>query len=175
MTDIDPREFRTTLGTYPTGVVIVSADTPDGPVGLAIGSFTSVSLDPPLVGFLPGKSSTTWPKIEAAGAFCVNILAADQLSVCRAFASRDGEKYGAVTHRTAHTGAPVIDGVLSWIDCTLESVQEAGDHWWVTGRVQGMRVERDDVGALLFYRGAYGDFAVFPPEGEDRSPVRSSS
>ena len=163
MSTIDPMEYRTTLGTYPTGVVIVSADTADGPVGLAIGSFTSVSLDPPLVGFLPGKGSTTWPKIQAAGAFCVNILAADQLAVCRAFSSKDGDKYRSLTHRTEVTGAPVIDGTLSWIDCTLESVTEAGDHWWVMGRVQAMKVERDDIGALLFYRGNYGDFTVFPP------------
>ena len=163
MSSIDPMEYRATLGTYPTGVVIISADTTEGPVGLAIGSFTSVSLDPPLIGFLPGKGSTTWPKIEAAGSFCVNILAADQLSVCRAFAAKDGDKYGSLTHRTEVTGAPVIDGVLSWIDCTLESVAEAGDHWWVMGRVQAMKIERDDIGALLFYRGTYGDFTVFPP------------
>ena len=71
MSAIDPTEYRTTLGTYPTGVVVITGATPEGPVGVVIGSFTSVSLDPPLVGFLPGKSSTSWPKIEATGRFCV--------------------------------------------------------------------------------------------------------
>ncbi len=123
---IDPTVYRRTLGTYPTGVVIISGATPEGPVGVAIGSFTSVSLDPPLVGFLPGKSSTSWPKIEA-------------------------------------TGSPVIDGVLAWIDCTIDTVAEAGDHWWVMGLVQALADEREDVGPLQFHRGQYGDFAGFPP------------
>lgn len=162
MSTIDPLGYRKTLGTYPTGVVIISADTPDGPVGLAIGSFTSVSLDPPLIGFLPGKGSTTWPKIQAAGAFCVNILAEDQLVVCRAFSAKDGDKYGSVDFRTEVTGSPVIEGVLSWIDCTLDSVTDAGDHWWVMGKVEAMEMERDDVGALLFFRGGYGRFMPQP-------------
>jgi 3-hydroxy-9,10-secoandrosta-1,3,5(10)-triene-9,17-dione monooxygenase reductase component len=165
MTDsgaIDSALYRRTLGTFPTGVVIVSAATDDGPVGLAIGSFTSVSLDPPLVGFLPGKGSTTWPKIEATGAFCVNILAADQLSVCQAFSSKEGDKYSSTTWHTEVSGAPVIDGALSWIDCSLEAVQEAGDHWWVTGRVLALANVRDDVGPLQFFRGAYGDFSPLP-------------
>ena len=158
MSTIDPTDYRKTLGTYPTGVVIISADSPDGPVGLAIGSFTSVSLDPPLIGFLPGRRSTTWPKIEAAGSFCVNILAADQMSVLRAFSAKDGDKYGSVDHRTEVTGSPVIEGVLSWIDCTIDSVIDAGDHWWVMGKVEAMKVEREDVGPLLFFRGSYGAF-----------------
>jgi len=151
-------EYRKTLGTYPTGVVVITAATDEGPVGLVIGSFTSVSLDPPLIGFLPGKGSTTWPKVEATGKFCVNILAADQMDVCRAFASKDGTKFEAVAHRTAVTGSPIIDGVLSWIDCTIDSVAEAGDHWWVMGAIEAMNVDRDDVGPLQFFRGAYGDF-----------------
>lgn len=158
MAAIDPTEYRRTLGSYPTGVVIVTADTVDGPVGLAIGSFSSVSLDPPLVGFLPDKGSTSWPKIQSTGAFCVNVLAGDQLPVCEAFASRGGDKYTSVTWRTASTGAPVLDGVLAWIDCTIERVDQAGDHFFVLGRVEEMAVERDDVGPLLFFRGGYGDF-----------------
>jgi 3-hydroxy-9,10-secoandrosta-1,3,5(10)-triene-9,17-dione monooxygenase reductase component len=159
---IDPAEYRKTLGTYPTGVVIISGATADGPVGVAIGSFTSVSLDPPLVGFLPGRTSTSWPKIEASGSFCVNILADDQLHVVTSFASKDGTKFADVAHRTAATGSPVIEGVLSWIDCTIESVAEAGDHWWVVGRIAAMNVERDDVPALQFFRGKYGGFTQFP-------------
>lgn len=163
MSPIDPMDYRRTLGTYPTGVVIISAATDDGPVGLAIGSFTSVSIHPPLVGFLPGKGSTTWPKIEAVGTFCVNILADDQLHVCRAFSAKDGTKFADIPYTTKVTGAPVIDGVISWIDCTLDTKAEAGDHWWITGRIEAMGVERDDVGALQFFKGAYGAFTMFPP------------
>jgi flavin reductase (DIM6/NTAB) family NADH-FMN oxidoreductase RutF len=153
-------EYRRTLGSYPTGVVIITADGADGPVGLAIGSFTSVSLDPPLVGFLPDKGSSSWPKIQATGSFCVNVLAADQLGVCKAFASKGGDKYASVTWRTAATGSPVLDGVLAWMDCRVERVDEAGDHWFVLGRIEDMAVERDDVGPLLFFRGAYGNFSA---------------
>jgi 3-hydroxy-9,10-secoandrosta-1,3,5(10)-triene-9,17-dione monooxygenase reductase component len=162
---IDPAVYRRTLGTYPTGVVIIAGATSEGPVGVAIGSFTSVSLDPPLIGFLPGKSSTSWPKIESTGSFCVNILAADQLQVCRAFSSKDGTKFADVPWHTEATGSPVIDGVLSWIDCTIDTVAEAGDHWWVMGLVQAMDNPREDIGPLQFFRGQYGDFAGFPPPG----------
>lgn len=160
MAAIDPMDYRRTLGSYPTGVVIITGDTPDGPVGLAIGSFTSVSLDPPLVGFLPDKGSSSWPRIHGTGAFCVNVLAADQLDVCKAFASKGGDKYASVTWRTAATGSPVLDGVLAWIDCRIDRVDEAGDHWFVLGRIEELAVERDDVGPLLFFRGAYGDFTA---------------
>lgn len=158
MAAIEPMDFRRTLGSYPTGVVIVTGVDADGPVGLAIGTFTSVSLDPPLVGFLPDKGSTSWPLIRASGSFCVNVLAADQLDVCGAFATRGGDKYASCTWRPAATGAPVLDGVLAWIDCRIEAVEEAGDHWFVTGRIEDMAVERDDVGPLLFFRGGYGEF-----------------
>jgi len=84
----DEAKFRQVLGHYPTGVVVVTAIGDDGePAGLAIGSFSSVSLDPPLVAFFPGKSSSSWPRIESAGAFCVNILGEDQEDICRVFAS----------------------------------------------------------------------------------------
>lgn len=159
MSAIDPLDFRRTLGSYPTGVVIVTGATDEGPVGLAIGSFTSVSLDPPLVGFLPDKGSSTWPRIAGTGSFCVNVLAADQLPVCQAFASKGGDRYGSCGWREEATGSPVLDGVLAWMDCTVERVEEAGDHWFVLGRIERMAVERDDVGPLLFYRGSYGEFA----------------
>jgi len=161
MAAIDPMEYRRTLGSYPTGVVIITGAAGDGPVGLAIGSFSSVSLDPPLVGFLPDKGSTSWPRIHATGHFCVNVLAADQLDVCKAFASKGGDKYDSIKWHTATTGSPVIDGVVAWMDCSLERVDEAGDHWLVLGRIEEMGIERDDVGPLLFFRGAYGDFTAF--------------
>jgi flavin reductase (DIM6/NTAB) family NADH-FMN oxidoreductase RutF len=160
MAAIDPLEFRRTLGSFPTGVVVVTGAEDGMPAGLAIGSFTSVSLDPPLVGFLPARSSTSWPAIHRSGAFCVNVLAADQLPICQAFATSGGDKYGACSWRTAVTGSPVLDGVLAWVDCSIERVDEAGDHYWVLGRVEDLAVERDDVGPLVFYRGAYGAFAA---------------
>jgi len=92
--EIDPAVFRQVLGSYPTGVCAITALGPDGqPVGMVVGTFTSVSLDPPLVGFLPDKNSSTWPLIEGAGRFCVNALGADQQATCRSLAARGPDKF----------------------------------------------------------------------------------
>jgi flavin reductase (DIM6/NTAB) family NADH-FMN oxidoreductase RutF len=155
----DGEWFREVLGQYPTGVSVVTAVGPDGsPVGLAVGSFTSVSLDPPLVGFLPDKRSTSWPKVQPAGRFCVNVLAADQEAICRRFAAKGDDKFNGLSWRSAGSGAPIIDGVLAWIDCDLETVHEAGDHYIVLGRVRELAVERASL-PLVFYQGGYGRFA----------------
>lgn len=153
--NIDQATFRTVLGHFPTGVVVVAAAGEDGPAGLAIGSFTSVSLDPPLVLFCPSKTSTSWPRIEAAGAFCVNVLADDQEEVSRVFAGKAPDKFAAIGWRPAPgTSSPIINGVLAWIDCRVERVDEGGDHWVVLGRVVGLDVERESK-PLVFFRGGY--------------------
>lgn len=156
---IEPSRFRQVLGHFPTGVTVITAAPDDEPVGLAVGSFASVSLDPPLVAFFAGKTSTSWPRIEAAGAFCVNILAEDQEDVCRRFASKDEDKFAGLGWTPASSGSPVLQGVLAWIDCDIDSVTEAGDHWCVMGRVRELDVGHDGA-PLLFFRGGYGRFAV---------------
>ena len=94
MSPIEGSHFRTVLGHFPTGVAVVTGITSDGkPAGLAVGSFSSVSLDPPLVAFMPDRSSTSWPRFRESGSFCVNILGSDQESVCRAFAARGGSPF----------------------------------------------------------------------------------
>ena len=155
----DGAKFRTVLGHFPTGVAVVTGMDADGqPAGMAVGSFSSVSLDPPLVAFMPDKSSTSWPKFRDSGSFCVNILGADQESVCRAFASRGGDKFADLAWRPAGSGAPLLDGVLAWIDCDTEVVHEAGDHYIVIGRVREL-----DIGTpalpLVFFQGGYGRFS----------------
>src|ERR1700754_2445302 len=133
-TGVDGQRFRRVLGSYPTGVTVVTAIGADGaPAGMAVGSFTSVSLDPPLVAFLPDKSSTSFPKIRTASSFCVNVLAADQEPLCRAFATSGGDKFAGVGWSPTPSGAPCLDGAAAWIDCEFESVQEAGDHYLVIG------------------------------------------
>ena len=107
---IDPKHFRRVLGHFPTGVAVISGLDPEGkPAGMAIGSFSSVSLDPPLVAFLPDKSSTSWPKIAPSGKFCVNILGSEQEDVCRTFAVKGGDKFAELKwisggHRIPATG-----------------------------------------------------------------------
>lgn len=155
----DPSWFRQVLGQYPTGVCAVTAIEPDGtPTGFVVGSFTSVSLDPPLVAFFPDRASTSWPKIEAAGKFCVNIIGADQEQLCRQFAAKGADRFEGVGWRPAATGSPVLEGVVAWIDCELESVTEAGDHFIVVGAVKELEIEEPSL-PLLFFQGGYGRFA----------------
>jgi flavin reductase (DIM6/NTAB) family NADH-FMN oxidoreductase RutF/DNA-binding IclR family transcriptional regulator len=155
----DPKWFRQVLGQYPTGVCVITARPPDGPpAGLAVGSFTSVSLDPPMVAFLPDKGSSSWPKIERAGCFCVNILSAEQEDVCRRFAMKVEDKFEGLPHRPAASGSPIIDDVVAWIDCDIESVHDAGDHYIVLGLVRELQIESPSL-PLLFFQGGYGRFA----------------
>ncbi|MCY4102472.1 MAG: flavin reductase family protein [bacterium] len=156
MAPFDSAEFRRVLGHYPTGVTVVTGAENGSPAGLAIGSFGSVSLDPPLVMFCPGKSSGSWPVIEASGNFCVNVLAEDQTAVSSRFAGRDPDKFADISWSTRVTGSPVIEGCLAWIDCTIETVHDAGDHWIVLGRVADLAVERPDGVPLIFFKGGYG-------------------
>lgn len=155
--EIDPMLFRRVLGNYPTGVTVVAALEDDHPVGLAIGSFFSVSLDPPLVGFCVARTSSTWPRIELAGRFGISVLAEDQHETSGRFASKVEDKFEGETWKPAPiTGSPIIEGALAHIDCSLHSVLEGGDHVIVLGRVLSMDVHREDVGPLLFFRGGYG-------------------
>ncbi|MCU1453311.1 MAG: flavin reductase domain protein FMN-binding protein [Acidimicrobiales bacterium] len=160
MTDVafDPARFRQVLGHFATGVSVITAMDGDTPVGLAIGSFFSISLDPPLVGFCAAKSSTSWPRIRAVGAFSVNVLAEDQEDICRVFASKEPDKFsGAPWSPSAH-GQPLLAGVLASIDCDLEVVHDAGDHEIVVGAVRDLRVKREG-GPLIFFRGGYANLA----------------
>jgi flavin reductase (DIM6/NTAB) family NADH-FMN oxidoreductase RutF len=155
----DSAQFRQVLGHFPTGVTVVTATTPDGPVGMAVGSFFSVSLEPPLVAFCAGHGSTTWPQIQPVGKFCVNILAEDQEHLCRTFASKDLDKFSGIGWRPGPTGSPILEHVLAWIDCDIDVVHTAGDHDIVVGRVRELEVAREG-GPLLFFRGGYGAFSV---------------
>jgi flavin reductase (DIM6/NTAB) family NADH-FMN oxidoreductase RutF len=162
--EIDPLQFRRVLGYFPTGVTVVTACTGNGdPVGLTIGSFTSVSLDPPLVGFLPMILSDRWPEIRATGVFCVNVLGSRQDELCWRFARTSIEApFGGVEWRqSAATGSPILAGAIAWIDCSIEDVIEAGDHHFVIGRVLELEhaEPESDPNALLFFRGKLGEFA----------------
>ncbi|GAB2577184.1 flavin reductase family protein [Streptomyces capparidis] len=157
----EPREFRRVLGRFASGVTVVAAAGEDGPAGFACQSFTSLSLDPPLVAFAVGRSSTTWPRIARAGAFCVNVLAADQGGLCRAFAVSGGDKFAGVEWSPAPaTGSPLLAGVLAWVDCAVHAVHTGGDHLIVVGRVRALGTPPDDSGEpLLFFQGRFGAFA----------------
>jgi 3-hydroxy-9,10-secoandrosta-1,3,5(10)-triene-9,17-dione monooxygenase reductase component len=152
---IEPRKFREVLSSYPTGVCVVAAQSADGRKhAMAIGSFSSISLDPPLVGFYPTKTSSSWRGIAEVGRFCVSVLGDDQLEYCKRFATKSPDKFDGLSHRSSPGGQPVLDDVLAWIDCVTEAVHEVGDHMLVVGRVEQLEKERDGL-PLLFFGGAY--------------------
>ncbi|MGO4250572.1 flavin reductase [Paenarthrobacter sp. RAF54_2] len=155
--------FRNVLGHYPTGVSIVTADVAgNGPVGMVVGTFNSLSLDPPLVSFMPAKSSTSWPKIQSSGFFCVNVLGASQGELSRQFSARDGKKFEGADWRPAPTGSPILSGVTAWVDCKIEQVFDSGDHEIVVGRVIDLNVESDEL-PMTFLRGRFGQVHLPDP------------
>ncbi len=154
MTTFDSARFRQVLGHFPTGVTVVTGLTASGePSGLTIGSFVSVSLDPPFVGFLPGVSSKSWPEIAPSGSFCANILGADQAELCWRFAKETEGRFDGVDWVAAPSGSPILPGAIGWIDCTIEHTYEMGDHWFVLGRVQALHHEPEVDDAMIFFRG----------------------
>lgn len=159
--DIDSTRFRQVLGQYPTGVSVVTSTADDHPIGMTVGTFTSVSLDPPLVAFLPQKTSTTWPLIEANGRFCVNVLTWEQEHLCRQMARPSDQKFTGVGWRNSGLGSPIIEEAVAWIDCEIASVVDAGDHLIVVGAVQDLDIEKDAL-PLVFFRGGYGRFTPGP-------------
>jgi flavin reductase (DIM6/NTAB) family NADH-FMN oxidoreductase RutF len=155
--EVEEARFRQVLGHFATGVTVVTAVDAGEPVGLSVNSFTSVSLDPPLVAFCAALGSSSWARMREVGTFCVNILATDQEDVCRVFASKVHDKFRGLAWRPSPLGGAVLGGVLAWIDCDVESEQVAGDHVLVIGRVRDLDVVREG-GPLVFYRGGYGRF-----------------
>ncbi|MGZ4465555.1 MAG: flavin reductase family protein [Nocardioides sp.] len=151
----EARRFRDVLSRFASGVTVVTTTSAGEPVGMTCQSFSSVSLDPPLVLFVPAKTSRAWPLIQRSGKFCVNFLAADQADLSNTMASRGIDKFAGVAWTpTAETGSPLLEGVLGHVDCTIHAVHEAGDHYVVIGRVLDLAVT-DEEDPLLFYRGAY--------------------
>jgi flavin reductase (DIM6/NTAB) family NADH-FMN oxidoreductase RutF len=160
---VDPSRMRHVLGHFASGIVVITATTPDGPAGFTCQSFGSLSLDPPLVSFSPARSSTTWPRIRAAGRFCVNVLADGHRDTSAAFSRSGADKYAGVAWSPAPSGAPRLDGVVAWIDCTLEDEFPGGDHTIVVGRVRALDADTTRA-PLVFHRGAYGLLGVTVPD-----------
>lgn len=157
----DAVRFREVLGHFATGVTVISGLAEGGvPVGFTAQSFTSVSLDPPLVCVCPARSSVSWPLIRARGTFCANVLADDQEALGRVFATRGADKFQGVAWTPApETGSPVLDGVLAWVDCRIEAEHDGGDHVIAMGRVIDLGLGPGPARPpLLFFRGGYGRF-----------------
>jgi flavin reductase (DIM6/NTAB) family NADH-FMN oxidoreductase RutF len=153
-TEFDSAYFRSVLGHVPTCVVVITGLNSDAqPVGITIGSFASVSLDPPLVGFFPGVHSRSWAAIKESGKFCVNVLGAEQEQLCWTFAKEGDDKFADVKWSSSPTGQPLLDGVIASIDCEIESETVAGDHFFVLGRVVNLHHADNADNAMVFFRG----------------------
>jgi 3-hydroxy-9,10-secoandrosta-1,3,5(10)-triene-9,17-dione monooxygenase reductase component len=149
------RQFRDVLGRFASGVTVVTAISGGEPVGLTCQSFSSVSLNPPLVMFIPSKTSRAWPLIQRSGKFCVNFLADGQADLSNVMASRGVDKFADVAWKPApETGSPLLEGTLGHVDCQIHTVHEAGDHYIVVGRVLDLTTG-DGEKPLLFFQGKY--------------------
>ncbi|MET9031315.1 flavin reductase family protein [Streptomyces mirabilis] len=160
---VDQVAFRRVLGNFATGVTVVTAPGVEGeaggegPAGFACQSFASLSLDPPLVCFMVGRTSATWPRIARAGVFCVNVLGAHQGELCRGFAVSGADKFAGVVYDAAPvSGSPRLSGAAAWVDCTIHAVHTGGDHLIVVGRVDALGAsDDDDTAPLLFHKGRF--------------------
>lgn len=155
---VDPAWYREVMGHYPTGVAVVTGTDPDGlPVGMVIGTFASVSMEPPLVSFMPARTAARFARMRESAAFCVNVLAHDQLDLCRAMTVPAAQAFDRVSWRPSVYGAPQIENAVAHIHCRLHDVIPAGDHDIVLCEVLDMEVTRP-VTPLLFFQGGYGGF-----------------
>ena len=151
---VEPARLREVLGHFASGVTVVTAVDDDGPIGFTCQSFSSLSLDLPLVVFAPSRTSATWPRLRDLGRFCINVLAADQERFSDQFARSGTDKYAGVPWRPGPSGAPVLDGVCAWIDCALWREYDGGDHTIVLGQVAALGADASRA-PLLFHRGRY--------------------
>lgn len=149
------RAFRTALGRYATGVTVVTATGPNGPVAMTANSFTAVSLEPPLVLWCPARRSARFGALTSAAHFAIHVLAHDQLDLGLHFA-RSGSDFDPFGQDKTPEGAPALNGVLARFDCAAHACHDGGDHAILVGRV--LRATFRDGAPLLFWGGLYGDF-----------------
>jgi 3-hydroxy-9,10-secoandrosta-1,3,5(10)-triene-9,17-dione monooxygenase reductase component len=167
---VEAARFRQVLGHFCTGVTVITGAENGRPAGFACQAFAALSLDPPLVLFCPSRSSATWPAIARAGHFCVNVLAAGQQDIARRFGTSGADKFAQLAYSLSPSGAPILAGALTWAECAVTAVHEAGDHYVVVGSVTELGPLAPDL-PLLFYRGRYAAIdqgsANGPPEVVD--------
>ena len=149
------REFRDALGRFATGITVVTTSTPAGPIGITANSFTSVSLDPPIVLWSIGRHSRRFAAFAGCERFAVHVLGAEQLALSQRFA-RSGNAFEGLAHDLSDAGVPLLGGCLSRFECTRISAHEGGDHLIVVAGVTAATLR--DGAPLLFFGGGYGRF-----------------
>lgn len=156
---LDPRAFRDVMGHYPTGVVIVTAMIDDKPYGMVVGTFNSVSLQPPLVSFMPMTTSASYATLRTAESVCISVFAHDQIQACRTLASKDPDKFTKVEWTLSPFGQPQIEGAVAHIHGRITKEVEGGDHFITLVSVDDLAVVRPTT-PLLFFQGGYGGFST---------------
>lgn len=164
MEPVDHATFRTVMGHLPTGVVALSGVSGPAarPEGLVVGTFQSLSLDPPMVTFSVGRSSTSWPKLRRLERLCASVLAVGQETVCRALSTRGPDKFALVPWTLSELGTPRVDGAHAWIECEIEYELREGDHVIVIAHVARMEAGAGE--PLVFYRGELGGYRAALPD-----------
>ena len=132
---VDIDAYKRIVGSFPSGLAIVTGMTERKPHGMTLQSFMSLSLAPTLVAIGVAKASTTWPKIDSSGSFAVNVLARSQCELARRFAMRATDRFQSLDYGLTRRGNPVIADASAWLDCRVVSKCEAGDHILVVGEV----------------------------------------
>lgn len=151
-------EFRTALGRYVTGVTVATTATVErGLEGLTVNSFSSLSLNPPLVLWSLRREAPSLSGFLSSGAFAINVLAADQAWLSVRFATPLANKFAGVVFSAGHRGCPLLDGVIASFECDTQSILEGGDHMIFVGLVR--RVMHRDAKPLVYYAGQYGTSA----------------
>ena len=155
---IDPRTFRQTVGQFVTGVTVIAMEAEGSIRALTANSFTSLSLDPPLVLFCLGRETKAGRSIDETAEFSVNILSEEQRALSSYFAGiHRGDPPSFSFTRTE--GAPRLDGCVAWLSCRVHDVHEGGDHWIVVGEVLGLEVSQESRTPLVFFGGRYAALA----------------
>lgn len=163
----DPLRLRRALGSFGTGVTVVSTLALGArPVGVTANSFSSVSLDPPIVLWSLNRRSPSLPAFDDCGRFVVNVLALDQVAVSRRFATSQSDKFDGVVHRRGLAGLPVLDGCAATFECRTEQRLEVGDHILFLGRVEAFDNPRG--AGLLYCQGRYSQGVSL--EGLEQGP-----
>jgi flavin reductase (DIM6/NTAB) family NADH-FMN oxidoreductase RutF len=158
---MDERRLRDIAGSFATGVTVVTSQAHDGhPIGMTVNSFTSLSLDPPMVLVTIAKRASLYADFLSAESFAVNVLSAAQEGISRTFAAKEIDRFAHIDYRQEATGAPVLDGVLGYFDCKVAERYEGGDHIILVGEVIDGDVCEGQ--PLVFFKGQYASLEGQP-------------
>jgi flavin reductase (DIM6/NTAB) family NADH-FMN oxidoreductase RutF len=159
-----PENFRKVMSSYPTGIVAVTSMVDDGPVAMIVGSFTSVSLSPPLIAFIAGHGSASYQKLKRADRFVINVLGFEQAGICRSLSSKSvTDRWAGIDWKPSFFGHPMISDCVAHIECKTFDVHTAGDHDIVIGQVERMG-SNTDAQPLVFFGGGFHHVGVSPSQ-----------